>query len=216
MAQREAAAGHQEQQDRPVDDEDRRREAKQDGGLLQSLRQCFGRGCLQAFDVGRHARNQLAGGVLKKELQRLAEDSREHVVAKVSNHSLSKPSGGGDGAVFGDAFENRCRNQQRQQRGAPPRRQVDADQRHRGRRHEEVEDDQPCPAVPVEERSGDRADDEAGEDPDEGDDSGELGGVVAAEREEDERDADHALRDPRDLGPGERPPEPRDGEERTV
>ena len=58
------------------------------------------------------------------------------------------------------ALQTTYANEKRERKSVEER--EDADQRHRGRRHEEVEDDQPGPAVPVEERSGDRADDEAG------------------------------------------------------
>ena len=92
----------------------------------------------------------------------------------------------------------------------------ESDQGHRRHRHDVVEEDEPQAPMPVEERAGDRRDQQPGKDAGERHQAGERRRSVSVQREEDERDADHRLRDPRDLHRQQHAAEVRDAQQLAV
>ena len=68
----------------------------------------------------------------------------------------------------------------------------------------------------VQERPADRADQEPRRDAREGHEAGDRRRAVAGQAEQDERHADHRLRDPHDLHPGERAAEPGHGKQGAI
>ena len=120
-----------------------------------------------------------------------------------------------DGAQgSGEAGDARDQHQHRRREGA--RERQDRDQGERARAHQLVEDDQPRPSVPVEQRSHDGTDEQAGSHAGERDEAGKRRRLELLEREQDDRDAQHAAADPAERHAEQDPAERGDREQGAI